>query len=298
MDLSGRKIGELTVLSERMDYKGETVWQCRCSCGNTVNVLEGRLLDHSVTHCPTHTGHRRRTDLTGQRFGRLVAMEYLFDDHRKQTCWNFRCDCGNEKILSINQVKWGNAKSCGCLRRERTGERNLTDLTGQRFGRLTALHPTDQREGSGSVVWECRCDCGNTAFYIVNELRCGNVRSCGCLYRETRSEGYEHREDYVDDTNLSTLIAAKKPRTDNTTGNTGVYFDPRREKWLAYLTFQKKRHYLGSYEKKEDAVKARLRAEQEFHDPVIEKHWDRMPKKRQDEYLAYLNGNPLESPLQ
>ena len=35
------------------------------------------------------------------------------------------------------------------------------DLTGQRFGRLTALYPTNRRDYKGSVIWHCRCDCGN-----------------------------------------------------------------------------------------------------------------------------------------
>ena len=38
------------------------------------------------------------------------------------------------------------------------------------------------------------------------------------------------------------------------------------------------------------------RAEQELHDPMIEKHWDEMTKTRQDEYLAYLKGIPVEYP--
>lgn len=37
-------------------------------------------------------------------------------------------------------------------------------------------------------------------------------------------------------------------------------------------------------------MNARQRAEEEYHDPLIEEYWEDLPKKRQDEYLAYLNG--------
>ena len=32
-----------------------------------------------------------------------------------------------------------------------------TDLVGKRFGKLTALYPTEKRYNT-SVVWHCRCD--------------------------------------------------------------------------------------------------------------------------------------------
>jgi hypothetical protein len=61
------------------------------------------------------------------------------------------------------------------------------DLTGQTFGRLTVIAPTQQR-AHGMVVWECRCACGNTTHQPVNVLRLGRVRSCGCLAREASRE--------------------------------------------------------------------------------------------------------------
>lgn len=54
------------------------------------------------------------------------------------------------------------------------------DITGQRFGRLVAILPTDKRQ-SRCVVWEFKCDCGNTCFKGVNNVRTGNSVSCGCV---------------------------------------------------------------------------------------------------------------------
>lgn len=55
------------------------------------------------------------------------------------------------------------------------------DLTGQRFGKLVVLSPTEKRMDGGSVVWNCRCDCGKNAEVSARRLIRGKVRSCGCL---------------------------------------------------------------------------------------------------------------------
>lgn len=55
----------------------------------------------------------------------------------------------------------------------------MKDVTGQVFGDLTALQPTDQRN-HGNVVWLCICTCGNQAQVSVNRLIFGVTKSCGC----------------------------------------------------------------------------------------------------------------------
>lgn len=61
------------------------------------------------------------------------------------------------------------------------------DITGQKFGRLTALRRTGYRKypcGGGLSIWECKCDCGNVIELPLAALRTGNTSSCGCLYKE------------------------------------------------------------------------------------------------------------------
>ena len=59
-----------------------------------------------------------REDITGQRFGRLVALEFSHKDKNRKTYWDFQCDCGNIKTLRTDTVKNGSIQSCGCLKRE------------------------------------------------------------------------------------------------------------------------------------------------------------------------------------
>lgn len=66
------------------------------------------------------------------------------------------------------------------------------DLTGRRIGRLTVIEETDERR-SGSVVWLCKCDCGNYKRISANSLKSGRVLSCGCYNKEVIStHGLSH----------------------------------------------------------------------------------------------------------
>lgn len=53
----------------------------------------------------------------------------------------------------------------------------IADLTGKRFGRLTAK--SYERTGN-SLKWICLCDCGNTVKAYGYDLQRGRVTSCGC----------------------------------------------------------------------------------------------------------------------
>ncbi len=65
--------------------------------------------------------------------------------------------------------------------------RSAFDLTNLTFCRLTAIEPTERRT-STSIVWRCVCECGREAFVNCNNLRMGQVQSCGCLRNERLRE--------------------------------------------------------------------------------------------------------------
>lgn len=92
--------------------------------------------------------------------------------------WNCRCDCGGSIQLDTRCLQRGTVRDCGCRTRVKPGMKNLT---GQRFGTLVCLYPTEKRGSSGGIVWECRCDCGNTCLAVSTQLTKGYKKSCGCL---------------------------------------------------------------------------------------------------------------------
>jgi len=63
-------------------------------------------------------------DISGNRFGKLVAIEKL--DKLK---WKFKCDCGNEKSIRYWDAAHGKTTSCGCHRDSVVVSRNKLTAT-------------------------------------------------------------------------------------------------------------------------------------------------------------------------
>lgn len=89
--------------------------------------------------------------------------------------------------------------------------RRKLDLTGQRFGKLTALAPAGKI--GGRTAWLCRCECGREAVVTTRKLRSGDTRSCGCL----KPDGIPH-PTYIDGTSPEMLAAAKIARSNDASG--------------------------------------------------------------------------------
>lgn len=62
-------------------------------------------------------------DLTGNTYGRLTVVSLsLMKDGMSH--WMCKCICGNSKTIRRGDLKSGNTKSCGCLRREGGNKRH------------------------------------------------------------------------------------------------------------------------------------------------------------------------------
>ena len=63
-------------------------------------------------------------DLSGQKFNCLAVIEHAGRNHAGKHIYLCKCDCGKTVILRGEDVKSGNTKSCGCLRRQMTIDKN------------------------------------------------------------------------------------------------------------------------------------------------------------------------------
>lgn len=120
-------------------------------------------------------------DICGNKYNMLLvirqAEDYVNKNGRHFRKWLCRCDCGNEKAIPERALKCGITKSCGCLRQRE-------NMCGKRFGRLVVLEKLQERNKHRSVLWLCKCDCGNTIKAPTSSLTTGNTTSCGCLRKE------------------------------------------------------------------------------------------------------------------
>ena len=64
----------------------------------------------------------KKIDLTGQRFGRLLVLYECGRSKGGNVLWKCRCECGNECVVSSNDLRKQHTQSCGCLNRDRVRE--------------------------------------------------------------------------------------------------------------------------------------------------------------------------------
>jgi hypothetical protein len=67
------------------------------------------------------------------------------------------------------------------------------NLIGVRFGRLKVV-ASYGITGKHYTTWLCECDCGEQKLVYTHLLRGGNVKSCGCLLRESQKRNLAKKD--------------------------------------------------------------------------------------------------------
>lgn len=220
-DITGQRFGNLIGV-KRVDNKNDkTRWLFHCDCGNEIecylsNVTTGKTnscgkeckLKNHLNDKKKNKGYRK--DLTGQKFGRLTVLEKL-KDKNGLTQFKCICDCGNVKITSGNNLKYGSTQSCGCLHKEKAGTYNYNNLIGKNFSKLLVIKQVESKWNKRH--WLCKCDCGNETIVSTSGLKSGHTKSCGCYQDEVASDKH-----YVDLTGhrFGKLLVIKRVENSNT----------------------------------------------------------------------------------
>lgn len=212
----------------------------------------------------------RRIDMTGERYGRLVVLEYHSTNRHGKALWSCRCDCGNEGVFIGENLRSGRTTSCGCYNLERSIKVNTTHgMTGTR-------------------LYECwldmkkRCYNPNNKEYSNYGQR--GIRVCGewendfeAFMKWSLNTGYDDtltldridvEGDYTPDncrwSTWSEQGRNKRLSPNNSTGVRGAHFDPKRERYIVRIGVAGKRRYVGSYATIEEARRAREEAERKY----------------------------------
>lgn len=127
-DLIGQRFGRLVVIERGPNIivksnEQKSTWICKCDCGNIVRVRQRNLLKGITRSCgcliKDVQSEVHSVDISGRRFGRLVAVErvgtYNPGSGSSGALWLCKCDCGNTKIAKATHLLQGVVKSCGCL---------------------------------------------------------------------------------------------------------------------------------------------------------------------------------------
>lgn len=142
----------------------------------------------------------RHEDLTGKIFGKLTVLsknnEFGDSNH---SYWDCQCECGKITTVRRDALIEGKTKSCGCNSYRMAGIKNMDDLTGKKFGKLTVINRDFERtDASKQAFWWCVCDCGEKISVGRGSLKSGATRSCGCL----KSKGEEKISQILNDNKI------------------------------------------------------------------------------------------------
>lgn len=247
---------------------------------------------------------RKCEDLVGRKFGRLEvvarAPDHIRRDGKRDIMWECKCECGNPNtvlVMSGNlKRKDRGTQSCGCIGKE---------LSSQRASRLVIKlhqqnHKTSEYDLSGEygigyttqgdIFWFDKED------YDLIKDYCWHYNKRGYVVAWSISQGIEiklhrlvmnindssvevdhiihppRREHKIDNrkSNLRLVSHANNAKnhviqSNNSSGTSGVHFSERDGKWIARISVDGKRIYLGSFDKKEEAIQVRRDAEIEYH---------------------------------
>lgn len=117
-NIAGQKHGKLTAIKRDFSKTtNEPYWWFSCECGNVKSINKKAFTQKRSNACGDCS--KERVDITGQKFGRLTAIERDWSKQGAEVFWWFKCDCGNTK--SINKKKFTQKKtlSCGCVQKDK-----------------------------------------------------------------------------------------------------------------------------------------------------------------------------------
>ena len=117
--LIGERFGRLVVIEETVERKDRSiVWKCQCDCGN-IKLINTHQLRRGTQSCgclqKETVSKNNSKDIQGQIFGKLTAITPTNERKHGSVIWRCQCECGNEILVSAENLLSGNTKSCGCL---------------------------------------------------------------------------------------------------------------------------------------------------------------------------------------
>jgi hypothetical protein len=270
-DTLGIKYNRLTPIEIAGKNKhSKTLVKCLCDCGQECIVIEARVRNGLTQSCGCYknetTSARTKIDMTGQKLGRLTFIKEVAKPEALSIHWECLCDCGNTAIINGTLARVGHTMSCGCLKQERL---------------LASVTTHGKSSDPTYFLWNgMHQRCYNTKHHSYKNYGERGIKICdrwhdfenfyedmGDKPEGLSIERLDVNGDYCPENciwdNSSNQAFNIRLRTNNTSGRTGVTLDEGL--WLARIWKNKICYTLGRFEKFEEAVAAREKAELELY---------------------------------
>ena len=179
----------------------------------------------------------------------IVFLQEL-DLRKKHRYGLFICPKCNRPIMKakISTVKSGYSKQCFECRNKQNlehckqmQENRKIDLTGQVFGKLTALYPIEEQGPNHATFWMCQCSCESKTIIPValNHLRTGHTTSCGCI----QSKGEEKVGKILSELNIKYKKQYKFSNCTNPSTNKQLPFDFYLPEYNCCIEYDGEQHF-------------------------------------------------------
>lgn len=189
-ELVGKVFGGITILrvvgyKEESGGHGRLFVEIGCECGEIKEMpfynIERGSQKYCSNQCPAKSGF-----YIGQRIHNVTIIEDLGiqkTNRRGRRAVKVKCRCGKERDVPLMKLKIGSIKSCS-----KHCQYNLTNIVGERYGRLVVLKEID-RKSPEKRTFLCKCDCGNEVEKTYAKLVSGWTKFCGHGCELRRGEG-------------------------------------------------------------------------------------------------------------
>lgn len=223
-------------------------------------------------------------DHSGEKHGRLTLIKRVENDKHGIARYLCICDCGNEKIANYTSISSGHTQSCGCLHKEACAIANK-----RRINKSFTQNKYELNKYSYGIGY---LD-DNTGFYFDKEdyTKIKDIKwkldKDGYLVKTTQKTTLimhriimnAQKGDIVDHINGNKLDNRKENLrivtaqqnamnrglgTHNKSGKVGVSYNNAMNKWVASIKTNGKSIHLGYYTEINDAIKARVEAEEKY----------------------------------
>lgn len=115
----GSKFNDYEVICEPYhNSKGFRVVKCRCKCGNIKEIYCCTL--RKVKRCTLCNGKLCRKFNIGDKYNRLIVIDYVYFPGRNNSKVKVKCECGDEYLMRSHELK--TTKCCKKCHRRKSGK--------------------------------------------------------------------------------------------------------------------------------------------------------------------------------
>lgn len=139
-NIIGQKNNHLTILYRTKSESKRTYYVAQCDCEDKtlIRVRADHWKSGHTQSCGCHNhkqivelGQKSAIDITGQRFGKLVALKPTDKRDCGSIVWECQCDCGNLYYTSVSDLNYLHTLSCPKCKVKSAGELKIKEILEQ-----------------------------------------------------------------------------------------------------------------------------------------------------------------------